>query len=153
MEHKESSNPSEANAVVVEWKGHRIFEATPPTGNKFMMDAYPDAGGQNQGPAPLEAFIAAGAACSAMDVLQILEKKRQKVTSYRVEVDGERSSEGPYPRPYLNLVFRHILEGDGLDTNAVEQAVRLSDEKYCTVIATLRGAPLILSIFEVNDHS
>ena len=136
----------------VVWKGKRVFEADPPTGNKFTMDAYPEAGGQNLGPAPMEAFIASGAACSAIDVLQILEKKRQKVTSYRVEVEGERSEEGVYPRPYTSLVFRHILEGENLDLNAVEQAVRLSDEKYCTAIATMRAAPQISSVFEVTEH-
>ena len=136
--------------IKVEWKGQRVFEANPPTGNRFLMDAYPESGGHDQGPAPLEAFLASGAACSAMDVLQILEKKRQKVTSYRIEVDGDRSAEGAYPRPFLSLVFRHILEGEDLDETAVEQAVRLSDEKYCTVISTLRATPQVSSTFEVR---
>jgi putative redox protein len=139
--------------MTVVWKGNRAFEADPPTGNKFIMDAYPEAGGQNLGPAPMEAFIASAAACSAIDVLMILEKKRQKVTSYRVEVEGERSTEGAYPRPYTSLTFRHILEGENLDEVAVEQAVRLSDEKYCTAIATLRSTPLIDSVFEVTKGS
>jgi putative redox protein len=101
----------------------------------------------------MEAFIASGAACSAMDVLQILEKKRQKVTSYRIEVEGEQSAEGGYPHPYTSLTFRHIVEGENLDRNAVEQAIRLSDEKYCTVIATLRAAPKVSSVFEVTESS
>jgi len=99
----------------------------------------------------MEAFLASGAACSAMDVLQILEKKRQKVASYRIEIEGERSPEGTYPRPYVSLVFRHVVEGDNIDENAVEQAVRLSDEKYCSVIATLRAAPHVSSVFEVRS--
>ena len=139
--------------MTVQWKGRRVFEADPPTGNKFVMDAYPESGGQDKGPTPMEAFIASGAACSAMDVLQILEKKRQKVTSYRVEVEGEQSAEGGYPHPYTSLTFRHILEGENLDEHAVEQAVRLSDEKYCTVIATLRATPKVLSVFEVSQSS
>jgi putative redox protein len=117
------------------------------------MDAYPESGGQDKGPTPLEAFLASGAACSAMDVLQILEKKRQVVTSYRIEIEGERLDEGPYPRPFVSLVFRHIIEGDVLDQGAVEQALRLSDEKYCTVIATLRAAPSVSSVFEVKNSS
>ena len=134
----------------VEWKGKRVFEGNPGSGNKFTLDAYRESGGQDKGPAPLEAFLLSGAACSAMDVLQILEKKRQIVTSYRVEVEGVRPEEGPYPRPFSSLVFRHILEGEGLDPLAVEQAVRLSDEKYCTVIATLRAAPNITSDFKIK---
>ncbi|MDR3691680.1 MAG: OsmC family protein [Fimbriimonas sp.] len=133
----------------VEWKGQRVFEATPPSGNRFLMDAYPESGGQNMGPTPLEAFLTSGAACSAMDVLQILEKKRQKVTSYRVEIEGIRAEDGPYPRPFTSLVFRHIIEGENLDPAAVDQAVKLSDEKYCTVIATLRATPKVTSEFVI----
>lgn len=133
----------------VEWKGGREIEAKPESGNRFVMDAYPESGGQDKGPTPLEAFFASGAACSAMDVLQILEKKRQKVTSYKVVVEGERADETAYPKPYTKLVFRHILEGEDLDAAAVEQAVKLSDEKYCTVIATLRAAPTVESVFEI----
>jgi len=138
-----------AEVMLVEWKGKREFEAVPPSGNRFTMDAYPESGGQDKGPTPMEAFVISGAACSAMDVLQILEKKRQTVTSYRVEVEGERAQDGPYPRPFTKMVFRHILEGVDLDQGAVDQAVKLSDEKYCTVIATLRAAPEILSTFEI----
>lgn len=137
--------------INVEWKGQRVFEAQPPSGNRFTMDAYPDSGGQDLGPTPLEAFLAAGAACSAMDVLQILEKKRQKITAYRLEVDGERIEDGAYPHPYIRLVFRHYIEGENVDENAVAQAVKLSDEKYCSVIATLRAAPKVTSVFEVSN--
>ena len=136
--------------VQVDWKGGRAFEATPPSGNKFVMDAYPEFGGQNLGPTPLEAFIASGAACSAIDVIEILEKKRQTVTAYRIEVDGERPTDGPYPRPFKSMVFRHILSGENLDPAAVEQALKLSDEKYCTVIATLRAAPTVTSEFTIE---
>ncbi len=139
--------------INIEWKGKRVFEATPPTGNKFTMDAYPESGGQDLGPTPLEAFLAAGAACSAMDVVQILEKKRQNITSYRLEVDGERHDDGNYPKPYVSLTFKHIIEGKNLDENAVAQAVKLSDEKYCTVIATFRASPVIHSVFEVKSSS
>lgn len=139
--------------ITVEWKGKRVFEANPPTGNKFVMDAYPESGGQDLGPTPMEAFVASGAACSAMDVIQILEKKRQKITSYRIEVDGERTEEGVYPRPYVTMTFRHIVEGENIDPVAVEQAVKLSDEKYCSVIATLRAAPTVTSTYEVVNKA
>ncbi len=135
--------------IQVEWKGKRAFEATPPTGNKFMMDAYPEVGGQDLGPTPMEAFLAAGAACSGIDVMQILEKKRQKVTSYRIEVEGQQRKSETYPKPYVDIVFHHIIEGENLDPVAVEQAVKLSDEKYCTAIATLRAGPTVSSVFEI----
>lgn len=137
--------------IGVQWQGGRAFEATPPSGNPFTMDAYPDSGGQNLGPTPLEAFIAGAAACSAIDVIMILEKKRQKVTRYRVEIDGDRGPEGVYPRPYVTLRMRHIVEGEGIDEAAVAQAVQLSDEKYCSAIATLRAAPAVESTYEILE--
>lgn len=139
--------------ITVEWKGNREFVGIGPSGNGFVMDAYPESGGNNLGPTPFEAFVAAGAACSGMDVIQILEKKRQKVTAYRIEVDGERTEEGKYPRPYISMSFKHIVEGEDIDVVAVEQAVRLSDEKYCSVIATLRAAPSIVSSYEILNKA
>lgn len=139
--------------VKVEWKGGRVFEAQPPSGNTFLMDAYRESGGEDKGPTPMEAFLAAGAACSAIDVLLILEKKRLKVSSYHVEIDGQRLGEGVYPNPYVSIVFRHVISGEGLDASAVEQAVKLSDEKYCTVIATLRSAPEVRSEFVIVGGS
>lgn len=126
------------------------FEAVPPSGNRFTMDAYPDSGGKNLGPTPLEAFVSSMAACSAMDVISILQKKKQKVTAYRVEVEGERGPEGVYPRPYVSLVVRHIVSGEDLDQSAVERAVELSDQKYCSVLATLRAAPKVESVWEIE---
>ncbi|HWD38506.1 MAG TPA: OsmC family protein [Fimbriimonas sp.] len=137
--------------IDVEWKGGRAFEANPPSGNRFTMDAYPESGGHNLGPTPMEAFLASMAACSATDVIGILEKKKLNVSSYRLEVEGERGPEGVYPRPYKRITLRHIVEGAGIDPKAVEQVVRLSDEKYCSVAATLRSAPEIETSFEVLE--
>ncbi len=129
--------------ITLDWKKGRAFEVIPPSGIRFTLDAYPESGGQDLGPTPMEALLASLAACSAMDVINILEKKRLPVTGYRLEVDGERGPEGIYPRPYTSITLRHVVEGDGIDPGAVEQAVRLSDEKYCSVAATLRFGPEI----------
>ncbi|MEJ5170642.1 MAG: OsmC family protein, partial [Fimbriimonadales bacterium] len=70
---------------------------------------------------------------------------------YRVEVEGERGPEGEYPRPYLSLRVRHIVKGENLDPAAVARAVELSDTKYCTVISTLRAAPKVESVWEIES--
>lgn len=137
--------------VRVDWKDNMAFESTPESGNKFVMDAYPDSGGNNLGPTPVEAFLSGLAACSAMDVISILKKKKQVVTSYRVEVEGERTQEGVYPRPFSSITVRHILQGENLDPVAVARAVELSDTKYCTVAATVRAAPDLKSVWEIED--
>lgn len=136
--------------VKVDWKGGLAFEATPPTGNKFVMDAHPESGGQDLGPTPVEAFLGGLAACGAIDVILILQKKKQKVTSYRVEIEGTRGPEGQYPRPFLSFVVRHIVSGVDIDPAALARAVELSDTKYCTVLATLRQSPEVVSEWRIE---
>lgn len=136
--------------VQVNWKENMVFEASTPTGNKLTMDGYPGEGEVSAGPTPLEALLASVAGCSAMDVISVLEKKRQVVTAYRVEIDGERAPEGTWPRPYLSLTIKHIVSGDGLDPVAVARAVELSDTKYCSVVSTLRVSPTVESIWEIE---
>jgi putative redox protein len=129
--------------VSVEWKGDLTFEATAPSGVPFVMDASHDEDSAPKGPTPLEVMVGSLAACSAVDVVGILAKKRQVIESYRIEVVGERPEPGTYPRPFTALTVRHIVKGKDLDPAAVERAVSLSDEKYCSVAATLRQNPTI----------
>ncbi|AIE83618.1 OsmC family protein [Fimbriimonas ginsengisoli] len=139
--------------LVVNWQGGMAFEADPPSGNRFVMDAIPEFGGEGKGPSPVEAFLASAAACSAMDVIGILEKKRQKVNGYRIEVEWQRDPPGTWPRPILSITVRHVLVGEGLDPDAVAKAVELSDTKYCTVIATLRQPPTVRSEYVVQEST
>jgi putative redox protein len=137
--------------VSVKWLGDMAFESTPPSGNKFILDSYPETGGHSKGPTPVEALLSSLAACSAMDVVSILEKKRQKVDSYRVEIEGDRAAAGSeWPRPFTAIRMKHILTGPGLDPAAVARSIQLSEEKYCTVLATLRLGPPVTSTSEVN---
>ena len=131
--------------TTVNWKGGMVFEATPPSGNRLVMDISVEEGGTNSAPSPVEALLSAIAGCSAVDVVMILAKKKQVVTSYRVEIDGERGPVGVYPRPFTSIVLRHIVSGENLDPAAVARAVQLSDEKYCTVLSTIRAAPSVTS--------
>jgi putative redox protein len=129
--------------VSVEWKGNLTFEAIAPSGVPFVMDASHDEESTPKGPTPLEVMVASLAACSAADVVGILTKKRQVFDSYRIEVVGTRAESETYPRPFTSFIIRHILKGPLLDPAAVETAVQLSDEKYCSVAATLRQNPTI----------
>ena len=136
--------------VVVNWKDNLNFEAETPTGGRITMGAYPEEGETSPIPTPLQAFLASVAACSAIDVISILQKKRITVTSYRVEIDGDRVPEGQWPRPYTAIRVRHILSGQGLDEAAVARAVQLSDEKYCSISATLRAGPKVESLWIIE---
>ena len=137
--------------VQVEWKGGMSFEAQTPSGATVVLDAHPESGGGGTGPTPVEALLSAAAACSGMDVLSILQKKQQKVTAYRIEVDGVRGPEGVWPRPFQSISVRHFVQGEDLDPAAVARAVELSDGKYCTVIMTLRAAPVVTSEWQIED--
>ena len=87
--------------------------------------------------------------CTAVDVISILTKKRQKVTNYIIEVSGQRRDD--YPRKYTAMTLNHILTGNGLSPTAVSQAIELSESKYCSVAATLRPTVEIQSTFEIIE--
>lgn len=139
--------------IEVTWKGKMAFWAGMPDGTGFLMDTNEEAGGEGKGPSPVEALLSSAAACSAMDVIAILKKMRQDVTAYHVEVGHTRGPKGQWPRPVTSITMRHVLEGNSLDPEAVAKAVALSDEKYCSVMATLRGNPKLKSEIVISELS
>jgi putative redox protein len=90
---------------------------------------------------PSDLLLIAVAACTAVDVVKILAKKRMPVAALTVEVRGEQDPEPPWAFRAIHLAYR--LRGSGLVPDAVEQAIRLADEKYCSVAATIRGVAAI----------
>jgi putative redox protein len=102
-------------------------------------------------PSPTELLLLAAGACTATDVAGILAKKRQHVTDYVIEVSGVRRDD--FPRKYTSMKVHHILTGRNLSTNAVAQAIELSDTKYCSVAATLRPGVEIQTSFEIIEDS
>lgn len=100
-------------------------------------------------PTPMELLLLALGSCTGVDVVSILEKKRQDVTAYRVEIRGERRDE--HPRSYKKMEVHHVVSGRQLSENAVAQAIELSEQKYCSVAATLRPAVEIVSSFEIIE--
>lgn len=127
------------------------FDAAPENGVGFTLDADPEHGGQGLGPTPLDALLSAAAACSAMDTLSILRKKRQNVTGYRVEVEFAKPNGGDWPHPVESIVVRHIVSGVDLDEAAVARSLQLTDEKYCTIISTLRSTPDVRLTYTIED--
>jgi putative redox protein len=87
--------------------------------------------------------------CTGVDVVSILKKKRERITDYRVEVGGDRREE--YPRSFTKLYVHHVLTGHSLSRSAVAHAIELSEQKYCSVAATLRPGAEIVSSFEIVE--
>jgi len=96
---------------------------------------------------PSEMLLIALAACSSVDVVEILEKKRLKLMGLEVVTTGEHAPEAPWP--YRKIHVKYRLTGRGLTPKAVDQAIRLSQEKYCSVAATVRGVAEITTEYEI----
>lgn len=119
----------EAKAI---WKGKMSFDGVGgSSGLTLPMDTSVESGGDGNGFRPMELILIGQAGCTAMDVISILEKKRQQVTGLEVRVQGERAEE--HPRVYTHIVIEYIVTGHNLDHVAVERAVELSETKYCSV--------------------
>ena len=88
------------------------------------------------GTSPMELLLIGVAGCSAIDVIMILQKKRLDVTAFQVNISGERAEE--YPRPYTDIQIEFVVSGRGIRPRAVEQAIELSETKYCGAIASLK---------------
>ena len=129
--------------TTVNWIGDQQFVATSPSGHAILIDSDRES---NKAPGPMELVLMALAACTATDVVIILEKKRQKMQSLEVICSGERATEPPTVWVKLEILFR--LRGD-LDDAAVKHAVALSEEKYCSVAATLKKTAKLSWRYEI----
>src|SRR5260370_41757850 len=121
----------------VKWVGEQQFVATSPSGHAMTIDS---GRVSNKAPGPMELLLLARGACTATDVVTILEKKRQKLESLEEICSGERATEPPTVCIKLEMVYR--LRGQ-LDDAAVKHAIHLSEDKYCSFGALLpKTAPL-----------
>lgn len=120
------------------WKGGMAFEADV-LGHAVRMDADKESGGADSGARPKPLLLAALSGCTGMDVVSILMKMRQPLSFFDMQVEGELAEEHPKRYNSMTLVYR-FRDSDGLDRQKVLDAVTLSLEKYCGVIATLRDA-------------
>ena len=134
--------------TTVQWKCGMAFDGLMTTGHVVPMDAAADHGGQNAGARPTELLLAALGGCTGMDVVSILDKKRQHPEALRMEIEGDRRD--GHPRAYTAIRIKFILKGRDLTDEAVARAVELSREKYCSVAATLGGAAAISWTYEIE---
>ncbi len=121
--------------VDIAWVNAKQFEATNEEGAQFRMDSKRKAGGSGDYASPTDHLLAAAGGCTGIDVVSILQKMRQEFRSLKIEVEGTQAEE--HPKYFTHIHLRYILEGDKLDRSKVEQAVEFSQDKYCSVRATL----------------
>jgi putative redox protein len=125
----------------VKWNGKISFTGSAGSGFSIPLDSSKDSGGDDQGFRPLELLLVGLAGCTAMDVISILVKKRQNVTSFDVKVHADRAAD--HPKIFTHIVVEYIVGGTGVDPAAVERAVELSKTKYCSANAMLAKAAAI----------
>ncbi|MEM2099193.1 MAG: OsmC family protein [Candidatus Bathyarchaeia archaeon] len=139
---------SSIKKMTVEWRGNYRLEAKNEVGLSVTFDAPKEHGGEETALSPMENVLASLAACSSFHVLTILKKKRQKITGYSVEATAERR-EDPPPRVFTRIHLKYKIKGENIDPKAVETAIKLSEEKYCSVGGMLQKALPITSSFEI----
>ena len=115
------------------WTDGMQFIARAGNGPAVVLDS--DEGGS--GPSPMEMVLIGVAGCSAIDIIMIMGKKRVAVTDFQVNISGERAEE--YPQRYTEIHIEYVLQGKGIKPKAVEQAIQLSETKYCGAMASLNA--------------
>jgi putative redox protein len=133
--------------ATVHFAGNDFFVGVTPSGHAQAIETNSD---RASAATPMELLLIALGSCTAVDVISILKKKRQQVTDYRVEVSGARREE--HPHSYTRLDVKHIVRGHAVSEQAVARAIELSDTKYCSVAATLRGSAEIVTSYEIVEE-
>ncbi len=132
----------------VQWIENAQFVGETGTGHSIVIDGPEEIGGRNLGPRPMELMLLSVGSCSAVDIVHILKKARQPVSGCVVEVSGARAETDPKVFTAIHLHF--IVSGNGLGSNHVERAVKLSAEKYCSASIMLSKAARITHDFEIR---
>jgi putative redox protein len=115
------------------WTEGLQFVARAGNGPGVVIDTHEGGGG----PSPMDMVLMGVAGCTAVDVVSIMQKKRAAMTDFQVNIAGERAED--YPRRFTHIRIEYVLKGKGIKAKAVEQAIRLSETKYCSAMASLNA--------------
>ncbi len=131
----------------ITWFGGKQFVGVDSSKHAVVMSSQDEANGTGMKPSDL--LMVALAGCTAMDVVGILQKKRQDLRSFEINVTGEQDEEPPWAFRRINLEF--VVSGRGIKEKAVADAIRLSEEKYCSVSATVRDVAKVVTSFRIVE--
>jgi len=133
----------------VVWSRGLQFVGLSGSGHAIVTDTAEDVGGFDSAPRPVELLLIAQGACTGMDVVSILKKKRVELKGFEVEVQAETPQEHPKYLTKVHLIYRFC--GEEISEEAVKRAIELSLEKYCTVANTIKGRTEITYEYEINE--
>lgn len=120
---------------IIRWLPPMTFVAESDSGHAVVIDSAPERGGRNLGPRPMELVLMGMGGCTAVDVVSILSKARQRVTDCVIELSAERAE--TVPMVFTRIHAHYVVTGRGLSEKSVARAVSLSAEKYCSVTRML----------------
>jgi len=131
----------------IKWVDGMTFIGESESGHAVVMDASPEVGGRNLGPRPMEMLLLGAGGCSSIDVMMILKKSRQAVSDCYVEMSAERAETDP--KVFTKIHMHFVVKGKDIKPEAVEKAVKLSAEKYCSASIMLGATAEMTHDFEV----
>ena len=133
----------------IKWIEGVSFAGQSESGHTVVMDGPPDLGGKNLGVRPMEMLLLGMGGCTAFDVVHILRKSRQPISDCVAEVDATRADTDP--KVFTRIHVHFILSGKGLDPKRVDQAIKLSAEKYCSASIMLGKVADVTHDFEIVE--
>ena len=132
--------------VKVKWVERRLFVGTDSTSHSLVMSSSEEGTGLK----PSDLLLLGLGGCTGIDVISILEKQRQEVTSLEIAITGKQDPEPPWT--FRRIEIEYLLRGKGLKEKAVRRAIQLSEEKYCSVGATISGVAEIATTFQITEE-
>ena len=131
------------------WAGGVAFIGLSSGGHTVVMDGPPEGGGRNLGPRPMEMLLLSMAACSAYDVITILQKSREEISDCEVKITANRAPD--HPKIFTDIHLHFVIAGKGVKEKNVQRAIQLSAEKYCSASIMLGAMAKITHDFEINE--
>ena len=141
--------------IAVKWTGQdsKLFIGRDSFGHVVMSGSWPKDGNDEwtewKALKPSDLLLLSLASCSGYDVVMISQQQRQTLTDLYIQVDGQQAEKPPYQ--FTDIHMHYVVKGEGLNPKKVERAITLSEEKYCSVAATIRGVANITHSFEIKE--
>ena len=138
------------STVKAKWINGELFVGVDSYGHPIVTGSWPEQDPEWAAVKPSDLLLLGIIACSGYDVVTILQKQREELTDLEISCTGEQMDEPPYAFTKIHIDYRLI--GRGLDESKIQRAIQLSEEKYCSVVATVRGVAEITSSYTIEER-
>ncbi len=136
--------------IEMNWAGGMKFESTSAFGHKISTDASEEQGGKSEGYKPTELILYGIAGCTGIDIVRLMKKQRQEMTSLKIEVIAHQRDD--YPKPFHTFEIKFIAKGKNLEEKRLQKAINMSEEKYCVVSQTMQEKAVITTSYEIIEE-